>query len=73
MRTGGDQAASDALYDGAHPLTAEDIADAVFSIATLPPHVNINRLEVMPVSESGLVSRSITTHVPSYRPLKRDG
>jgi serine 3-dehydrogenase (NADP+) len=52
VRTGGDQAASDALYQGAHPLTAEDIADAVFCIATLPPHVNINRLELMPVSES---------------------
>jgi serine 3-dehydrogenase len=52
VRTGGDQAASDALYQGAHPLTAEDIADAVFWIATLPPHVNINRLELMPVSES---------------------
>jgi len=52
VRTGGDQAASDALYQGAHPLTAEDIAEAVFWIATLPPHVNINRLELMPVSES---------------------
>ncbi len=52
VRTGGDQAASDALYRGAHPLTAEDIADTVFWIATLPSHVNINRLEVMPVSES---------------------
>ena len=52
VRTGGDQAASDALYKGAHPLTAEDIAEAVFWIATLPPHVNINRLELMPVSQS---------------------
>jgi serine 3-dehydrogenase len=48
VRTGGDHAASDALYKGARPLTAEDIADAVFWIATLPPHVNINRLELMP-------------------------
>jgi serine 3-dehydrogenase len=52
VRTGGDQGASDALYKGAHPLTAEDIAEAVFWIATLPPHVNINRLELMPVSET---------------------
>jgi serine 3-dehydrogenase (NADP+) len=52
VRTGGDEAASDALYKGAHPLTAEDIADEVFWIASLPPHVNINRLEVMPVSQS---------------------
>jgi serine 3-dehydrogenase (NADP+) len=52
VRTGGDQAASDALYQGAHPLTAEDIADTVCWIATLPPHVNINRIELMPVSQS---------------------
>jgi serine 3-dehydrogenase len=52
VRTGGDQAASDALYKGAHPLTADDIAGVVFWIANLPPHVNINRLEVMPVSQS---------------------
>jgi serine 3-dehydrogenase len=52
VRTGGDQAASDALYRGAHPLTPEDIANTVFWIATLPPHVNINCLEIMPVSQS---------------------
>jgi serine 3-dehydrogenase len=49
---GGDQVASDALHHGAHPLTAEAIGDEVFWIATLPPHVNINRLELMPVSQS---------------------
>ena len=52
VRTGGDQAASDALYKGAHPVTADDIAATVLWIANLPPHVNINRLEVMPVSQS---------------------
>jgi len=52
VRTGGDQPASDALYQGTNPLTAEDIADAVFWIANLPAHVNINQLELMPVSQS---------------------
>ena len=52
VRTGGDQGASDALYKGADPLTAEDIANVVCWIASLPPHVNINRLELMPVSQS---------------------
>ena len=52
VRTGGDQAASDALYKGANPLTADDIADVVCWVASLPPHVNINRLELMPVSQS---------------------
>ena len=52
VRTGGDQAASDALYKDAHPLTADDVAGVVFWIANLPPHMNINRLELMPVSQS---------------------
>lgn len=52
VRTGGNQAASDALYRGAHPITAEDIAEQIFYVATLPPHLNINRLEIMPVNQS---------------------
>ncbi len=52
VRTGGDQVASDALYRGANPMTAEDIAETLFWIATLPPHLNINVLELMPVSQS---------------------
>lgn len=52
VRTGGDQAASDDLYKGAHPITANDIADTVWWIANLPAHLNVNRLEVMPVNQS---------------------
>jgi serine 3-dehydrogenase len=52
VRTGGDQAASDALYRGVNPMTAEDIAETIFWVATLPPHLNINRVELMPVSQS---------------------
>ena len=52
VRTGGDQAASDALYAGIDPMTADDIADTIFYVATLPPHLNINTLELMPVSQS---------------------
>ena len=52
VRTHGDQAASDKVYDGAKPMTAEDIADTIFYVATLPPHLNINRLEIMPVTQS---------------------
>lgn len=52
VRTGGDQAASDALYAGATPMSAQDIADQIHYVATLPPHLNINRLEIMPVSQS---------------------
>ena len=52
VRTHGNQAASDQLYKVANPMTAEDIADQIFWVATLPPHLNINRLELMPVSQS---------------------
>ncbi|AOH35648.1 SDR family NAD(P)-dependent oxidoreductase [Luteimonas sp. JM171] len=52
VRTGGDQAASDTLYEGARPMTADDIAGVIHYVATLPPHLNINRLEIMPVSQS---------------------
>lgn len=52
VRTKGDQAASDALYEGTIPLSANDIAEQIYYIATLPDHMNINRLEVMPVRQS---------------------
>lgn len=52
VRTEGDQAASDALYAKMNPMTAEDLADTIWWIATLPPHLNINALELMPVSQS---------------------
>lgn len=52
VRTGGDRAASDKLYDGAHPITGEDIAETLWWVANLPAHLNVNRLEVMPVSQS---------------------
>ncbi len=52
VRTGGDQAASDALYAGAEPMTAEDHAELFWWLANLPPHLNINSIELMPVSQS---------------------
>ncbi|VXC66391.1 SDR family NAD(P)-dependent oxidoreductase [Sphingomonas sp. AX6] len=52
VRTGGSQAASDKLYGGANPMTAEDIAETLLWVATLPPHLNINTLELMPLSQS---------------------
>jgi serine 3-dehydrogenase len=52
VRTGGNQAAASAIYHGFQPLTSADIAEAMYWIATLPSHVNIDRLELMPVSQS---------------------
>ena len=52
VRTGGDKAASDALYADMDPMTAEDLADLFWWLADLPPHLNINTIELMPVSQS---------------------
>lgn len=52
VRTGGDKAASDKLYAGMNPMTAEDLADLFWWLADLPPHLNINAIELMPVSQS---------------------
>lgn len=52
VRTGGDKEASDKLYAGMDPMTAEDLADLFWWLATLPPHLNINTVELMPVSQS---------------------
>jgi serine 3-dehydrogenase len=52
VRTGGDRAASEALYRGMNPMTADDIAETLWWVATLPPHLNINAIELMPVSQS---------------------
>ncbi|HWA12370.1 MAG TPA: SDR family NAD(P)-dependent oxidoreductase [Burkholderiales bacterium] len=52
VRTSGNQEASDKLYKGANPMTGEDIAETLYWIATLPPHLNVNRIELMPVNQS---------------------
>lgn len=51
VRTGS-QEASEKLYGGADPMTGEDIAETLLWVATLPPHLNINALELMPVNQS---------------------
>lgn len=52
VRTGGDKAVSDALYANMKPMTSEDLADLFWWLANLPPHLNINTIELMPVSQS---------------------
>ena len=52
VRTGGDRQASDTLYAGVTPMTAGDLAETIWWIATLPPHLNINTIELMPVNQS---------------------
>lgn len=52
VRFGGDLGRANKLYEGAVALTPEDIAETVRWLSTLPPHVNINAIEMMPVSQS---------------------
>jgi 3-hydroxy acid dehydrogenase/malonic semialdehyde reductase len=51
VRLRGDDAAAAKVYEGTTPLTAADIAEAAYWIATLPPHVNINIIEMMPTCQ----------------------
>ncbi len=51
VRFGGDAARARATYARTQPLTSEDIAECVCWCASLPPHVNINRIEVMPTRQ----------------------
>ncbi len=52
VRFGGDRDRAEAVYTGALPLTAEDIAAAIEWATSQPPHVNVNVIELMPVSQS---------------------
>ncbi|WNZ93733.1 SDR family NAD(P)-dependent oxidoreductase [Streptococcus iniae] len=52
VRFDGDQQRVEAIYAGAHAIQPKDIANTVSWIATQPEHVNINRIEIMPVSQS---------------------
>jgi NADP-dependent 3-hydroxy acid dehydrogenase YdfG len=48
----GDKSKADNVYRGMTPLSADNIAECIVWVATLPEHVNINRLEVMPVAQA---------------------
>jgi len=52
IRFKGDDEKASKVYDGTQPLTSEDIAETVFWVTTLPPHVNINSVQMMPVCQA---------------------
>jgi 3-hydroxy acid dehydrogenase/malonic semialdehyde reductase len=51
VRFKGDDAAAAKVYEGTQPLTAHDIAETAYWVATLPPHININHIEMMPTCQ----------------------
>ncbi|HMV67004.1 MAG TPA: SDR family oxidoreductase [Myxococcota bacterium] len=52
VRFKGDAARAEAPYRGVQPLSADDVAETVWWAVTLPAHININRMEVMPVMQA---------------------
>lgn len=52
VRFHGDDARAAQVYDNTEPLTAEDVAETVHWIASLPAHVNVNVIELMPVRQA---------------------
>lgn len=51
VRYRGNDAAAAKVYEGTQALTAEDIAETAYWLATLPPHVNVIQLEVVPTCQ----------------------
>jgi 3-hydroxy acid dehydrogenase / malonic semialdehyde reductase len=52
VRFQGDAAKAKTVYEGMQPLSPEDVADAILWCVSRPPHVNVNTLELMPISQA---------------------
>ncbi len=52
VRFHGDKSQADNVYRGVKPLTAEDIAESIYWIATLPPHMNIDDMVITPTQQA---------------------
>lgn len=51
VRYKGDENQADSVYADTSPMQAQDVAEAVYWVATMPKHVNINRIEMMPTTQ----------------------
>ena len=52
VRFKGDDAKAAAIYKDMETLTSEDVADAVHWVVTRPGHVNVNSMQIMPVTQA---------------------
>ena len=52
IRFKGDTARVEKIYQGVEALSSDNVAEAIYWTASLPSHVNINALEIMPVQQS---------------------
>lgn len=64
VRLRGNDAAAAKVYEGTVPLTAADVAEAAYWVASLPAHVNINHIEMMPTCQ-GLAPFAIKRDLPA--------
>lgn len=65
VRFKGDKDRAASVYADTDPLTAEDVAESVFWTATLPPHFNVNTMEIMPTVQT-------FGALPVHRPGRED-
>ncbi len=52
VRFKGDKETAEKVYDGFEPLHAEDIAEVTYYVTSMPKHVNINDLLIMPTAQA---------------------
>lgn len=52
IRLKGNEAEASKIYEGYKPLSAEDVADSVFYVCSLPEHVCINELVITPTQQA---------------------
>lgn len=52
VRFKGDEKESNKPYENTHFITAEDIAKLVLSLIALPSHINVNEIELMPITQT---------------------
>ncbi len=52
VRFKGDQEKADGVYQGYAPLTPDDVADAVYYVCSVPEHITINDLVIMPTAQA---------------------
>ncbi|MDA0273595.1 MAG: SDR family oxidoreductase [Proteobacteria bacterium] len=52
VRFEGDADKASSVYEGMQPLSGKDVADIVYWTTQVPPHINVNQLEVMPVAQA---------------------
>jgi NADP-dependent 3-hydroxy acid dehydrogenase YdfG len=52
VRFAGEKDKADAVYEGVEALSGEDVARVIADVLALPPHINVNTVEIMPVQQA---------------------